>query len=188
MEGRCGYHNFLVNHGFKLGFVIFIGTEVIFFFSIFWLFFDEIYVSGSMWWPIAGCLDWSGFPLLGTLVLLRSGVTRTWAHNKMFFGDLRIVGLLVTIVLGVFFLCIQIYEYTHLFFNISDGWVGRIFYFSTGFHGLHVLFGVTLLTSCLIRLKMLMFSGFDYYFLEASVIYWHFVDVVWLILFLVVYM
>lgn len=95
--------------------------------------------------------------------------------------------LLVTVVLGLIFLFVQIYEYRHLYFNISDGWSGRIFFFLTGFHGFHVFLGLVLLCLSLIRFGGYYMFGRMYFF-EGSVVYWHFVDVVWLLLYLMLYM
>lgn len=188
MECASGYHNFVVDRGLKMGFIIFVGTEVMFFFSIFWFFFDKLYVDGNFWWVVVGkYLDWSGLPLLGTIVLLVSGIARTWSHSVVIKGKRPVLGLIITLFLGVLFLFVQGYEYTHLFFNVSDGWAGRIFYFSTGFHGLHVMLGVILLFLCLLRFLGFFYSRLNFYFFEGRVIYWHFVDVVWLFLFLRVY-
>nr|YP_009178990.1 cytochrome c oxidase subunit III [Passalurus ambiguus]ALJ93254.1 cytochrome c oxidase subunit 3 [Passalurus ambiguus] len=126
LESSSGYHNFFVDHGFKIGFVIFVGTEVMFFFSIFWVFFDN--VSSVGWW-VGRYLDFLGVPFLGTLVLLSSGMMSTWVHSCMLSNDDVFWPILFTCVLGVCFLLIQIYEYCHLYFNISDGWWGSIFFF-----------------------------------------------------------
>ena len=172
IESFSGYHNFVVDHGFKIGFLIFVGTEVMFFFSIFWAFFDKVYIGNYVWWPsFAGYLDFLGLPLLGTLVLLSSGLMRTWSHNSFIKGGSVVLGLSLTLFLGLVFLFIQFFEYNHLFFNMSDGWAGSLFYFSTGFHGFHVILGVILLFMCLVRFFLYFFSSLNYFFFEGSVIY-----------------
>lgn len=188
LEGFSGYHNMVVDHGFKIGFLIFILTEVIFFFSIFWVFLDKMCIGNYFWWPVESeLLDYFGLPFFGTLLLLSSGLFSTWSHNCLIKNCSVVSSLLITIFLGLLFLFVQLYEYKHLFFDISDGWSGSIFFFITGFHGFHVLLGLILLTLSLIRFGGHYMTGSKYFF-EGSVVYWHFVDVVWLLLYLMLYL
>lgn len=97
-----------------------------------------------------GLLDCWGLPLFGTILLLTRGLSCTWAHgvvNNKMFGFL----LLLTLVFGFMFLVLQVYEYCELPFDIRDGVYGRLFFFFTGFHGLHVIVGVILLSLSLVR-------------------------------------
>lgn len=186
IEGVSGYHNKFVDVGFKYGFIIFIFTEVMFFFSIFWFFFDKFFF-GLVWWPVdRGLLDCWGLPLFGTILLLSRGLTCTWAHGVMNNKIFEVL-MLLTLFLGFIFLVLQFYEYCVLPFDMRDGVYGRLFFFFTGFHGLHVVVGVVLLSLSLIRFKWGVVCWNNYFFFEGSAVYWHFVDVVWLLLFLVVY-
>lgn len=183
MEGLAGYHNNVVDVGFKKGFVIFLLTEFMFFFGLFWYFFDKFLLGNFYWW-VDNILDCLGLPLFGTFLLLLSSLTCTYSHRNYIIGKNYKMWLFFTIVLGLFFLCVQLYEYKNLFFNISDGVVGRVFFFLTGFHGMHVILGVIILFFSLVRMHIMLGGGV---FFEVSVIYWHFVDVVWLFLFVVLY-
>lgn len=187
-ESLGGYHNFLVVSGFKLGFVIFLGTEVLFFGGLFWVFYDNVFLWDFVWWPLeGGYLDCFGLSFFATMCLYVRGLWSTWAHHCMMRGKSPIFYVVLTVVFGGVFLGVQVYEYFHLFYDIRDGWAGRIFFFMTGFHGLHVLLGLFLMVVCLFRLCFCFCTVFDYFFLEARVVYWHFVDVVWLFLYVSFY-
>nr|QXU74732.1 cytochrome c oxidase subunit 3 [Wellcomia compar] len=187
-ESAIGCHNFFVKSGFKMGFVVFVCTEIMFFFCIFWVYLDKVFFYGFsfMNFPFE-MLGGLGLSLLGTFVLIISSFMVTWAHSRAIAGKCFFFQLLFSFLLGCCFLFIQCYEYCHLFFNISDGWLGSIFFFLTGFHGLHVFLGVVLLFLNLMRLLFFFFVNVNNFFFEGSVIYWHFVDVIWLMLFLLVY-
>lgn len=128
-------------------------------------------------------------PLLNTLILLRSGVTVTWAHHAITAGEHSeaVVRLVYTVVLGVYFTFLQVLEYREARFSFADRVYGRTFYIATGFHGLHVLVGTTFLAMCLLRLRRGHLSSLHHFGFEAAAWYWHFVDVVWLFLFISVY-
>jgi len=142
-------------------------------------------------WPPAG-IDvigpW-GVPLLNTVILLSSGATVTWAHHAIFTGNFRrtVEGLALTCFLGCFFLYVQLLEYAEAPFTIADSVFGSTFFLTTGFHGFHVLIGTIFLIVCLIRLYKQEFSREHHVGFESAIWYWHFVDVVWLFLFVVVY-
>ncbi len=134
-----------------------------------------------------------GIPAINTLLLLSSGVTLTWAHWGLVAGKRNqlTVGLIMTIALGVLFLCLQGYEYAHAYselgLKLSSGIYGSTFFMLTGFHGLHVTIGATMLTVMLFRAMAGHFRPDQHFAFEAVAWYWHFVDVVWLFLFITVY-
>lgn len=147
-------------------------------------------------WPPAGVTPLSpwGLPLINTLILLLSGTTVTWAHHALLEGNRKglVLGLLITIALGIVFSCIQAYEYYEAIhydmFAFSGGGIyGAAFFMATGFHGLHVFIGTVFLVVCLFRALAGHFTPDRHFGFEAAAWYWHFVDVVWLFLFVFVY-
>jgi len=128
-------------------------------------------------------------PVVNTIILLSSGATITVAHLALLRGKKQeaIESLIVTVVLALIFTAIQGYEYRHAPFSISDGVYGSVFYMLTGFHGLHVLIGTIFITVQLVRLTKDQLLSHSHLGFEASAWYWHFVDVVWLLLFVIVY-
>jgi len=187
-------HTGLVQIGMRYGMILFIVSEVMFFFAFFWGFFHSSLAPtpeiGSLW-PPAGIDVLNAFeiPLLNTIILLTSGTTVTWAHHAIIIGDRAnaIQGLVLTIILAIIFTGVQGYEYMHASFRMSDGIYGSCFYMATGFHGFHVFIGTCFLTVCLIRLMNYHFTKEHHFGFEAAAWYWHFVDVVWLFLFCCVY-
>jgi len=155
-----GQHTEEVQHGLKLGFQLFIVSEVMFFFAFFWGFFDASikpsYAIGGVWPPegIDPLNPW-GIPLLNTVILLSSGVTVTWAHNSMLWGSKKDtqLALVLTIFLAFIFTCLQVYEYIYCPFSISSSVFGSIFFLATGFHGLHVFIGTIFLFVNFLRLS-----------------------------------
>jgi cytochrome c oxidase subunit 3 len=153
-------------------------------------------------WPTNGPADvggeytpmgaW-GIPAINTLILLTSGVTVTWAHWGLKKGDRTqlILGLMATVALGFLFLGLQAYEYIHAYdelnLKLTSGIYGTTFFMLTGFHGLHVTLGATMLLVILIRSMKGHFTNEHHFAFEAVAWYWHFVDVVWLGLFVFVY-
>jgi cytochrome c oxidase subunit 3 len=134
-----------------------------------------------------------GIPLLNTLILLSSGGTVTWAHHGLKEGnrDQLIKGLLATVALGFLFVGFQAYEYHHAYselgLTLGTGIYGSTFFMLTGFHGLHVTIGAIMLTVVLLRSMRGHFTSEHHFAFEAAAWYWHFVDVVWLGLFIFVY-
>jgi cytochrome c oxidase subunit 3 len=167
-----------------------------FFVGWFWAFFDfSLFPSTAEaiggTWPPKGIevIDPFGFPLLNTLILLCSGTTVTWAHHALIHNDRKslITGLWCTVLLGLLFSSIQAYEYVHAPFPFKGLNYGAAFYMATGFHGFHVLIGTIFLIVCLVRAYKGHFTPKQHFGFEAAAWYWHFVDVVWLFLFIVVY-
>jgi cytochrome c oxidase subunit 3 len=128
-------------------------------------------------------------PLLNTLILLCSGTTVTWAHHCLIHGDRDGLkkGLWMTILLGLTFTSVQAYEYAHAPFSFGLNTYGSAFFMATGFHGFHVIIGTIFLIVQLIRAYKGHFTPRQHFGFEAAAWYWHFVDVVWLFLFVVVY-
>nr|UTT72529.1 cytochrome c oxidase subunit 3 [Trichophilopterus babakotophilus] len=189
-----GNHSKKVKNGLKLGMFLFILSEVMFFFSFFYTYFfyslnPETEVLYT--WPPTGVknLDYLSVPLLNTLLLLSSGVTLTWSHHMLLNSNKKesLIGMILTIILGIMFSYNQVDEYWECSFSMADSIFGSIFFIATGFHGIHVFIGTIFIFITMIRLKMNHFSKNQHIGFELSAWYWHFVDVIWLFLFLVMY-
>ncbi len=210
-EARAGDHTPVVALHLRYGMILFIASEVMFFVGWFWAFFDfslfpamvgftpgehgagtvELLTQGIAQWPPKGLEVINAFelPLLNTFILLLSGTTVTWAHHALIHGDRDGLkkGLWITIALGAVFSAIQAYEYVHAPFPFKGLNYGAAFFMSTGFHGVHVLIGTIFLAVCLVRVYKGDFTPRQHFGFEAAAWYWHFVDVVWLFLFVTVY-
>jgi len=195
-EANTGDHTPVVQLHHRYGMILFIASEVMFFVAWFWAYFNAaLYPSshegiGGVWPPEGiEVLDPFVFPLLNTLILLLSGTTVTWAHHALIHGDREGLkqGLWVTVILGALFSVVQIYEYGHAEFGMSDNIYGASFYMATGFHGFHVFVGTIFLIVCLARTYKGDFTPTQHFGFEAAAWYWHFVDVVWLFLFIAIY-
>ena len=154
--------------------------------------FPEVPATGIATATPADVVDPWGLPALNTALLLASGVTLTFAHHALRAGHRnQIVGWLVaTIALGVAFLGFQIMEYSHAYHDglkLTSGIYGSTFYMLTGFHGFHVTVGAIMLTVILYRVQKGHFDKDNHFGFEGVAWYWHFVDVVWLGLFIFVY-
>jgi cytochrome c oxidase subunit III len=215
-ESEGGSYNAQVDVSFRWGMGWFIFSEVMFFAAFFGaLFYARVlsvpwlgdleqkllWPDFSAQWPTAGPnasdpfspMGAWGIPAFNTLLLLSSGVTVTWAHwalkanNR---GQL-ILGLVLTIALGFTFLGFQAYEYIHAYselnLKLTSGIYGSTFFMLTGFHGFHVTVGAIMLTVILFRCIAGHFKPDHHFAFEAVSWYWHFVDVVWLLLFVLVY-
>ncbi|MEY4667196.1 MAG: hypothetical protein RIQ87_976 [Chloroflexota bacterium] len=175
-----------------LGMLLFIVSEIMFFAGLFAAYFNLRTSTGI--WPPAGngafeLHDEIFFPAVMTSLLVLSSVTCQFAVWRIRAGDRKGMNraFLATVILGVIFLCGQAYDYTQLGFGIADGVFGSTFYVLTGFHGAHVLGGVLMLSVCLYRGGLGQFSAEHHDMVEATSIYWHFVDVVWIFLFALLY-
>lgn len=189
-----GLHTFNVTIGLRWGIILFITSEVFFFISFFWGFFHNSLsprIELGIVWPPKGIQPFNPIeiPLLNTLILLTSGLTVTWAHHSLIENNYtqRLQGLALTVILGIYFTILQAYEYIEAPFTIADSVYGSSFFIATGFHGLHVLIGSTFLLVCLIRLYLNHFRCIHHFGFEAAAWYWHFVDVVWLFLYISIY-
>lgn len=191
-------HTLLVQKGLRLGVILFIISEIMFFFSFFWAFFHSSLAPaiqiGAIWPPkgIVVFNPWE-IPFLNTLILLLSGVWATLAHHiikyqqQIAFPKIGKFSFIFAITLGICFTIFQIYEYLTASFTISDGIYGSVFYMATGFHGFHVLIGTIFLIVVAVRYFLKQLIGGTSVVIDAAVWYWHFVDVVWLFLFVSIY-
>lgn len=189
-----GQHTIKVEINLRWGIILFIISEIFFFVSFFWRFFHNSLSPstnlGILWPPLRiTTFNPLEIPLLNTLILLTSGITITWSHQAIIENNLkqRIQRLILTIILGIYFSILQFYEYKEAPFSIYDSVYGSSFFIATGFHGLHVLIGSSFLIICRIRLINIHFSKNHHFGFEAAAWYWHFVDVVWLFLYLSIY-
>ena len=209
-EAHSGDHTPVVQLHLRYGMILFIASEVMFFVGWFWAFFDfslfpapvefvgdqvtrvaETVKAVAGQWPPKGLevINPFGFPLLNTVILLLSGTTVTWAHHALLHGDRDGLkkGLWITIILGAIFSTIQAYEYREAPFHFAGLNYGASFFMATGFHGFHVLIGTIFLAVCLARVYAGHFTPRQHFGFEAAAWYWHFVDVVWLFLFVSIY-
>jgi heme/copper-type cytochrome/quinol oxidase subunit 3 len=124
---------------------------------------------------------------LNSLILLRSAVTLTWSHYNFLLRKETKVSFLITLFLGLVFLIVQLSEYRISGFSIRDSVYGSIFFMITGFHGAHVFLGLLFLNLNYLRLKKGYFRVNHHLSFEFSIIYWHFVDVIWLFLYVFLY-
>jgi cytochrome c oxidase subunit 3 len=192
-----GLHGPIVRLGLRYGMTLFIASEVMFFVGFFWAYFNFFFfpenVSGAAVpsWPPAGVhtFDPFHFPLLNTMILLLSGTTITWAHHSLLENNRRglIMGLGLTILLGLCFTTFQAIEYSDAPFKFTGGIYPSVFFLATGFHGFHVIVGTTFLIVCWFRARAGQFTPERHFGFEAAAWYWHFVDVVWLFLFICIY-
>lgn len=195
-EKMMGHHTSIVMFGFRLAMILFILSEVLFFFSFFWTYFHNCLGPqkelGYLWPPYDFenvVIDPFSIPLLNTVVLLSSGASVTWAHHGLVCQnyDEALLGLGLTVFLGFYFLFLQGKEYFLRPFSLNSTVYGTTFFMLTGFHGFHVTIGRILLLVCLLRHSFIHFSNNQHVGFEASAWYWHFVDVVWLFLYFFVY-
>ncbi|MCW5692788.1 MAG: cytochrome c oxidase subunit 3 [Pseudolabrys sp.] len=197
-----GDHTRVVQISHRYGMILFIASEVMFFVAWFWAYFNTALFPGDAHevarvaftggvWPPKGIetFDPWHLPLLNTLILLTSGTTVTWAHHALLENDRQGLkwGLILTILLGGTFTCVQAFEYMHAAFAFSGNMYGAAFFMATGFHGAHVLIGTVFLIVCLVRALRGHFTPTHHLGFEFAAWYWHFVDVVWLFLFACIY-
>nr|YP_008963760.1 cytochrome c oxidase subunit III [Leptomyrmex pallens]AGL61396.1 cytochrome c oxidase subunit III [Leptomyrmex pallens] len=189
-----GHHTSAVYSNMRIGMILFIISEILFFMSFFWAYFHFSLAPaieiGQIWPPKnITPFDPLDIPLLNTIILISSGMTITWSHHSLLKKviDNSSTPLILTICLGLLFSTLQLFEYKKAPFTISDSVYGSIFFVATGFHGLHVIIGTLFLIVTLWRMHNLHFSSTHHFGFEAASWYWHFVDVVWLFLYLTIY-
>lgn len=189
-----GNHTTRVQLGLRMGMALFIVSEVMFFFGFFWAFFhaslSPAIEIGAIWPPkYINVIEPWGIPFLNTVILLSSGISVTWAHHAILENNRQqaIISMFITLFLAKIFTILQAYEYIKSDFTISDSVYGSTFYMTTGFHGFHVFVGTVLLLIATIRLIKYHFTSKNHFGFEAAAWYWHFVDVVWLFLFIAIY-
>jgi len=191
---REGCHTFWVEKNMRWGFILFIVREILLFFRVFWGFWHcrlsvGLEIGGN--WPSIGSTPVNPFdiPLLNTIILLGRGVRVTWAHHSIILGKFNnmLWGMVLTIMIGLYFLAIQGGEYWLAENGIWDRSTWSCFYIATGLHGCHVLVGALYLFKMGLRIIKGHFRQRHHFGLEGRIWYWHFVDVVWLLLFVEVY-
>ena len=191
-----GAHSAIVRLGLRYGMTLFITSEVMFFVGFFWayfsfLIFPETQGNGQTVWPPTNVSTFDPFhlPLLNTMILLLSGCTITFAHHALLEGNKKMLvnGLGMTILLGLTFTFCQAIEYSHSPFPFTGGSYPSVFFLATGFHGFHVIVGTLFLIVCWFRARADHFTPDRHFGFEAAAWYWHFVDVVWLFLFICIY-
>jgi cytochrome c oxidase subunit 3 len=190
-----GHHTEQVKRGITLGVALFILSELMAFFSIFWAYFHSSLspsVEIGVTWPPMGItiLDPFAIPLLNTILLLSSGAFITYAHHALIKGNRRdaILGIILTIIFAIIFTALQYYEYAEAGFSIADSVYGTLFFCSTGLHGAHVILGTTFIGVQFYRLLTHHHTKSHHIGMEGAIAYWHFVDVVWLFLYAFVYL
>lgn len=193
-ERILGYHTHKLELRLRIAFALFILSEVFFFVSFFWAFYDASLspaVDIGIIWPPKGVAPLSTYsvPLLNTVILLSRGITVTWCHHSIMnnFFSKALFSLSFTVLLGCYFLAMQWLEYREAQFSLADGVYGSTFFLATGFHGMHVTVGTIFLFYVLLLLRLSKLTWAHHFSFEAAAWYWHFVDVVWLILFISVY-
>lgn len=187
-------HTGPVQRGLRMGVALFIASEVMFFVAFFWAYFhNALHVSPVIagQWPPEGVetLHPFGLPLVNTVILLASGVVLMWGRKGLMAGSNTqlILGLCGTVALGAAFLILQAVEYHEASFAFRSGVYASAFYMATGFHGFHVFVGTCALAVMAVRAMRGTLSPAHHIGLEGAEWYWHFVDVVWLFLFIVFY-
>lgn len=188
-----GYHTKCVEKNLRLGFILFLVSETMFFFGFFWAFF-HFALSPSIWigavWPpksIVTISPW-GLPFLNTILLIASGIIVSWSYRAFLSKKSEtIFALLHAIVFSVYFLIFQYCEYQRSLFNINDSVYGSTFYMLTGCHGLHVILGTAGLLIVCYRIYYYLLLKESHLSFEFASWYWHFVDVVWIFVFLFIY-
>lgn len=194
-ESKSGSHTFIVQKGLMIGFIQFIISEVMLFLSFFWA---QLHVSlvpsisqGGVWPPVGiEAINPWGLPLLGSILLLSSGFTITLSHEAQINNNkyLTQFTLFLTIILGIAFVYIQYTEYIYSNYTLADSVFGSTFYQQTGLHGLHVIAGITFLAINFIKIYTEQVTSYSHIGYLFAIWYWHLVDVVWLLVYQIVYL
>nr|QTC32049.1 cytochrome c oxidase subunit 3 [Nisia fuliginosa] len=189
-----GNHTMKIIKMMKMGMILFITSEVMFFISFFWTFYHSSLspsIQIGLKWPPPSIMSFDPLqiPLLNTIILLSSGASITWAHHNLMNNKMNesFKPMMITIMLGVYFSVLQLIEYKESSFSISDSIYGSSFFLSTGFHGIHVIIGTMFILICTKWIKNMHFSSNKHLSFESAAWYWHFVDVVWMFLYISIY-
>uniref|UniRef100_UPI0030FEB765 cytochrome c oxidase subunit 3 n=1 Tax=Vespula orbata TaxID=2684586 RepID=UPI0030FEB765 len=189
-----GMHTSSMIKNLKMGMILFIISEIFFFISLFWAYFHMALspsIEIGMLWPPKNIIMFNPYdiPLLNSIILITSGMTITWSHHSLLSNKLSsaINILIYTICLSMMFSLCQAFEYYQAPFTIADSVFGSIFFLTTGFHGIHVFIGTLFLMVCLMRMINNHFSKNHHIGYEAAIWYWHFVDIVWLFVYMWIY-
>ena len=192
-EGKAGYHTEPVRKGLKLGFIIFLITEVLLFISFFWSFFHlslNPSIELAIWPPLGiNAIDCWSLPLLNSILLLSAGFIITWGHHNFIKGEKinALLGKIFSILLIIIFVYIQSIEYYHSEFTIADSVFGSLFFTLTGLHGLHVKAAVLLLSVSTYRIYTDQITSSHALSLDTSILYFHGTDIIWLLLYAILY-
>jgi cytochrome c oxidase subunit 3 len=189
-----GNHNFYIINLIKFRIILFIISEIFLFISFFWNFLHNSLAPSielGLNWPPKNIIFFNPLliPLLNTIILLTSSFTVTLAHLYLLNNSKKktIIFINLTIILSIYFLILQILEYKQATFTFSDSIFGSSFYIATGFHGLHVIIGTIFLIINLLRIIKLHFSYIHHIRFELGAWYWHFIDIIWLFLYITFY-
>nr|ADA62256.1 cytochrome oxidase subunit 3 [Mengenilla australiensis] len=189
-----GFHTFKIYTMLKWSMILFIISELLLFISFFWNFFHNSIIPNynlMNFWPPKSIytFNYLEIPLLNTMILLISSIFITWSHYALINQKHKnmMISLIITIILGIYFICLQIFEYYHAKFNFFDSIYSSSFFIATGFHGIHVIIGSLFLLSISIRQMIFFMSSSHHFNFEGASWYWHFVDLIWLFLFISIY-
>nr|YP_009434610.1 cytochrome c oxidase subunit III [Melaphis rhois]ATE90570.1 cytochrome c oxidase subunit III [Melaphis rhois] len=189
-----GNHNFYIMNLIKLSMILFIISEMFLFISFFWNFLHNSLspsIELGLNWPPKNINFFNPLliPLLNTVILLTSSFTITLTHfyllNNSKSQSIKFMNL--TIILSLYFLMLQGLEYKQANFTFSDSIFGSSFYIATGFHGLHVMIGTIFLIINLLRMIKMHISYIHHISFELAAWYWHFIDIIWLFLYMTFY-
>nr|ANE20367.1 cytochrome c oxidase subunit III [Aphis glycines]AOR53750.1 cytochrome c oxidase subunit III [Aphis craccivora] len=189
-----GNHNFFIMNLIKFSMILFIISEMFLFISFFWNFLHNSLAPSielGLNWPPKNITFFNPLliPLLNTIILLTSSFTVTLTHFYLLNNSKKktIIFMNLTIILSMYFLILQALEYNQATFTFSDSIFGSSFYMATGFHGLHVIIGTIFLMINLLRMLKLHFSFIHHISFELAAWYWHFIDIIWLFLYMTFY-
>lgn len=189
-----GEHTSKVSEGLNIGFLLFLITELMWFFGIFWAYFYSALTPsveiGEIWPPISIIpIQATDLPLFNTLILLISGATITYSHHALIARNRfnSIFGLFLTILLGFLFIICQYFEYYYCSYTLADSVYGSVFFMLTGLHGIHVITGTLLLCLNFYRLYNYQLTSEKHTGFNTSILLWHFLDVAWLFVYIVCY-
>ena len=193
-EGQEGSHTKLTQKGLMISFLIFLITEVMLFFSLFWAFFHSSLSPaielGAMWPPLGvNPINTWALPLFGTGLLLSSGFILTYGHHALIKGDKysAFLGIIFASFLGFLFCYGQYIEYCYSEFTIADSVFGSVFFMTTGLHFSHVIAGALFLFVSSVRLFYDNFSSEHNLGLDCAIIYYHLVDILWIFVYIIFY-